>query len=328
MRADTRRHLRIALAVLPMIAGSAPRAEAQAWLPPKGEGSVSVLYQDAFVENHFLAGGGKIDRGHIRSNNLLFDVTYGVTDKMSVTLVVPYIRSRYNGTSPHPTLQDDGEAHSGFQNVRFGLRYNVVETPAVTITPFVGTNMPTHNYEYFAHAAYGTRVRELEVGAYVGRTLSPALPNAFVQARYWYSLAERIESIKHDRSNLDIEVGYVVTPALRVFVLGAGQKTHGGIDTPDAGWRAMPANLAPHHDRLARLEMLDFGGGVQVSVSKSIEVFGSFVTTTAGRNAHALSRGITLGASWSFGRGVPPLVGSAGPGAEPTKVLARCLCQK
>jgi hypothetical protein len=304
-------------------------ANAQAWLPPKGEGAVSVLYQNLFTRDHFLAGGGRIDRGHIQSNNLLFDVTYGLTDKMALTLAAPFIRTQYSGAFPHPTPEDTrGDVNSGFQNLRFGLRYNVVDSPLVTITPFVGTNVPSHSYEYFAHAALGTRVRELEVGSYFARTLGPALPRAFVQARYAYSFAERIEDIRHDRSNLDVEVGYVLTPAVRVFAISAGQKTHGGIDTPDAGWRALPANLGEHHDRLARLEMLDFGGGVQVTVSKSVEVFGSFMTTTAGRNSHALARGLTLGVSWSFGGGLPSLVASAAAQTEPRQVLVRCLCQK
>ena len=56
--------------------------------------------------------------------------------------------------------------NSGFQNLRFGLRYNIVDDRAITITPFVGTSVPSHSYEYFAHAALGTRVRELEVGSY------------------------------------------------------------------------------------------------------------------------------------------------------------------
>jgi hypothetical protein len=210
--------------------------------------------------------------------------------------------------------------------VRFGIRYNIVDSPTVTITPFVGTNMPTHNYEYFAHAAYGTRVRELEVGAYVGRMVGPALPNTFVQARYAYSFAQEIAGIHHDRSSLDLEVGHFVAPTVRVFVIGAGQTTHGGIDTPDAGWRAMPPELAPHHDRVARLQMLDVGGGVQVSVNKSVDVFASFVKTLAGRNSHALSRGITVGASWSFGRtSVSSLLADA---TEPKESLIRCLCQK
>jgi hypothetical protein len=303
-------------------------AAAQAWVPGQGEGAVSVLYQDLFVRDHFLAGGGRIDRGHIRANNVLVDVTYGVTDKLTVALGVPFVRSRYSGTFPHPTSQDDGEAHSGVQDVRFGVRYKLFEGP-VTITPFVGTNVPSHGYEYFAHAAYGPRVRELEIGSYVGRMVGPALPGVFVQARYSYAFAQEIAGVDHNRSNLDVELGYFVRPSIRVFVLGAGQKTHGGIDTPDAGWRAMPAEFAPHHDRIARLEMLDVGGGAQISLTDSVDLFGSFVTTIAGRNSHALARGLTIGASYGFGGGTK--TGSLGESAssdEPTRILPRCLCQK
>ena len=323
-----RRNLLVLACVL-LSGWGATDANAQAWLPSKGEGAVSVLYQNLFTRDHFLAGGGRIDRGHIQSNNLLFDVTYGLTDKMALTLAAPFIRTRYSGQFPHPTSEDLlGQVNSGFQNLRFGLRYNIVDRRAITITPFVGTNVPSHSYEYFAHAALGTRVRELEVGSYFARTLGPALPRVFVQARYAYSFAQRIEEIRHDRSNLDLEVGYVLTPRVRVFAISAGQTTHGGIDTPDAGWRAMPPNLGEHHDRLARLEMLDFGGGVQISVSRSIEAFGSFMTTTAGRNSHALARGLTLGVSWGFGGGLPSLVASTASQTEPKQVLVRCLCQK
>jgi hypothetical protein len=307
----------------------ASTALAQAWVPAQGEGAVSVLYQDLFVREHFLAGGGRLDRGHIRSNNLLVDLTYGITDELTVALGVPFVRARYSGAFPHPTPQDDGRAHGGFQDVRVGARYKLVDG-AVTITPFIGTSMPTHGYEYFAHAAYGPRVRELEVGSYIGRMVGAALPGVFVQARYSYAFAERIADVSHNRSNLDVEVGYFVRPSLRVFVLGAGQKTHGGIDTPDAGWRAMPAALAPHHDRVAKLEMLDVGGGAQLSLTESIDLFGSFVTTVAGRNSHALARGLTFGASWGFGRGAKTgsLGGPASSSDETKQVLPRCLCQK
>jgi hypothetical protein len=302
---------------------SARAVEAQAWVPSKGEGSAAILYQDSLVEDHLLASGARQDRGQIRSNNLLFDVTYGLTDRIALTLGVPFVRSRYTGAFPHPSPQDDGEAHSGFQDLRFGLRYNILQGP-LAITPFVGTNMPTHKYATFSHAAFGPRVRELEVGAYVGRLLSPRLPDAFIQARYGYSFAQRIVGVHHDRSNLDLEIGYFVTPAVRIFALGAGQKTHGGIDLPDAGWRSLPPDQGPHHDRIARVDMLDAGGGVQISLTKSIEVFGSYMTTLAGRNGHALERAITIGASWSFERGGDLL----GTPADTGQSMVKRLCQK
>ena len=319
---------RVASAAVLLLALLCPRdASAQAWVPEKGEGSVSVLYQDLYVKDHFLAGGGRIDRGHIRSNNVLVDFTYGITDHLTVTVAAPFVRTRYSGSFPHPTTEDDGTAHSGFQDLRFGARYKLFDGP-VTITPFIGTNFPSHGYEYFAHAAYGTRVRELEIGSYIGRMIGPSLPGVFVQARYAYAFAQEIAGVDHNRSNLDVEVGYFVRPSLRVFVMSAGQKTHGGIDTPDAGWRAMPAALAPHHDRIARLEMLDVGGGAQYSLTDSIDVFGSFVTTVAGRNSHALARGLTFGASWGFGGASRTGSLDASPDEDAKQVLPRCLCQK
>ena len=305
---------------------------AQAWVPARGEGSVSILFQDLFVENHLTAIGDKQALGEIHSNSLIADVSYGLTDRLALTLAVPYIRTRYSGRARHPGAMDDGTPHSAFQDVRFGARFNVLDGP-VTITPFVGTSVPSHSYEYFAHAAYGPRVRELEVGAYVGRIVPVGPRPAFVQARYAYGFLEEIAGIERNRSSLDVEVGYFFSPRVRAFVMGAGQKTHGGVDLPNAGWRAMPVDLQEHHDRISRVDILDFGAGVQYSVTRSVEIFGSFMRTTAGENAHALSRGLTVGASWSFGRGVPSLVASAVKKTGKTKAsteraMIRCLCQK
>ena len=301
---------------------------AQAWIPAKGEGSVSVLFQDLFVADHFMDGGARRDRGQIHSNTLFADVTYGVTDKLALTVGVPFMRSRYSGNAPHPTEQDDKSAHYGFQDLRFAARYNVLSGP-VTLTPFVSVNLPTHGYEYFAHAAYGTRVREVEVGAYAGRLLSPALPNAFVQARYSYSFAERIAGIQPNRSRLDLEFGYFLARSVRVFAIGSGYKTHGGIPLPDEGWRAMPEAYARHHDRIGRIRLLDAVTGVQVSLTKSLDVFGSYGRSLAGRNTHALQRGVTIGASWSFGQGLSSLIlAESRPRSDGRGRMARCLCQK
>ena len=319
----TRRALVLAASTISVLV-CARSAGAQAWVPMQGEGSVSVLFQDLFVKDHFFDRGQRLDNGHIDSNTLFFDVTYGLTDRLAVTFALPVIRARYSGSRPHPTAQDDTRAHTGFQDVRLALRYNLTDGPLV-VTPFIGTRVPTTNYEYFAHASYGPRVRELEVGAYVGRVLNPLLPNAFVQARYSYTFAQQIVGIDHDRSNLDLEFGYFLTPALRVFTMGNGIKTHGGINVTAAGWRALPAFVARHHDRVGRIDLLDVGGGVQYSVTRSLDVFGSYMKSLAGRNTHALDRAITIGASWSFGRSLRGLMLSE---EDPEESLIKCLCQK
>ena len=288
---------------LALQAAAVPAVHAQAWVPPKGEGSVSILYQDLFVEDHLRANGTREDRGQVRSQGLLFDVTYGVTDRLALSLVVPAVRARYTGKAPHPNRQDNGDVHRGFQDVRLGVRYNLVQGP-VTITPFVGANMPSHAYQTFAHAAFGRRVRELEVGVYVGRIVSPRLPNAFAQARYSYSFAERIVGIHHDRSTLDVELGYCLPPSSGSSRLASVRRRMGASTCPTpAGARCRRTSSHITTVSLAPTWLIR-GGGLQVSVSRSFDVFGSYMTTVAGRNGHALQRGVTVGVAWSFGQGM------------------------
>ena len=63
----------------------ATTAHAQAWLPAKGEGTVSVLFSNTLSTRHYLPDVA-YDRGHIDANTMLFDVTYGLTDRMAVTV--------------------------------------------------------------------------------------------------------------------------------------------------------------------------------------------------------------------------------------------------
>src|SRR5207247_4386787 len=93
-------------------------AGAQAWTPAKGEGSVSILFQDVYVHDHYF-GAEKVDIGQIWSTTMLLDVTYGVSDKLAISFAIPWVASRYNGKYPHPltpdfsqpTPLDDGEYH-------------------------------------------------------------------------------------------------------------------------------------------------------------------------------------------------------------------------
>jgi hypothetical protein len=72
-----------------------------------------------------------------------------------------------------------------------------------------------------------------------------------------------------------------------------------------------------------------------VSLTESVDVFGSFSRVVAGRNGHALNRGITVGASWGFSRkkAASDVITAAGtaPATETARregTLLRCICQK
>ena len=69
-----------------------------------------------------------------------------------------------------PSLQ--GEYHGGWQDFGFKLRYNVVPGP-LTVTPFVGYNVPSHDYVFFAHTALGTLQESVSLGVDLGYRFEP-----------------------------------------------------------------------------------------------------------------------------------------------------------
>src|SRR5258707_14871327 len=87
--------LRAAVAA-PLIVAAAPMATAQAYVPPKGEGPVSFLYQDMFVKYHYF-GPTAVDNGNITTRMAVLDVSYGITDKLAVSVAIPWMASRYVG---------------------------------------------------------------------------------------------------------------------------------------------------------------------------------------------------------------------------------------
>jgi len=325
------------MAVPVMLAASVRPARAQAWLPAQGEGAVSFVYQDLFDRYHQFPGVGKVDSGPTTSRSVLVDVTYGLTDRIAVSFGVPWVAAKYVGPAPHPladlsgatprfygaTPLDDGTYHGTIQDVRFDIRYNLTKKWLV-LTPFIGTSAPSHDYVTLAHAAPGQRLKQLQIGVSGAKMLDRAVPGLFVQGRYAYAFTEKKLDISHNRSNVDLEVGYFVTPRLRVMALGAGQLTHGGIDMVPSPRLNLPANQFLHHDQITRINFLNVGGGVAYSITERIDVFGSMIRTVAARNGHLIDRGLSTGLSWSFsvGRAKDRAI------ARAEQSLAKCVCTK
>src|SRR5207245_3534701 len=89
---------------------------------------------------------------------------------------------------------------------------------------------PSYAHRDYAPAAPRRHLREVQIETYVAKLLDPIVPGAFIQARLSYGFTQRVLDIGHNRSNADLEVGYFVNRTFRVFALGTGQLTHGGID--------------------------------------------------------------------------------------------------
>lgn len=291
------------LTCLAIVLASCSISVAQAWTPPKGEAALGLNYENYYVRDHLFHHGEAAELGEIRTNVLLFDLTYAVTDRLAATASLPYVYSRYDGRNPHSLPADNGDYHGTFADYRLDLRYLVLRDPAV-LTPFVAAIIPSHHYVTFAHSAVSVGLREYLVGVNIGRRLDPILPDAFAQARVSYAFVERVLGISHDRNNFDLELGYFVASSLALNASGSYQRTHGGIDFPLVGTPEFKAFVNspywPVHDSVARAEYMNIGGGVTYALTGSVDVSASYLTMVWGKNIHKISPGLVVGFNYGF----------------------------
>jgi len=324
------------LATLVCVPALGADALAQAWVPARGEGSVSVAFQTMKVTKH-LAATVSVPAGDIDTNVVLTDVTFGLTDRIAVDVALPLVSSKYTGAFAHPgTDIDDGSYRTSFTDVRFALRYNLVRE-GVVITPYIGSVIPSNNYAYYGHAAPGQQLNEVQIGVYGAKLLERGLPGLFISGRYGFGFVERVLDISHNRSLGNLEVGYFFNSRFRAFTMANAGLTHGGIDFPATGLPGLPPEYRQNHDQIQRVNFLDLGVGAAFSIHDSLDVFGSFSKMAAGRNGHAMDRGVTVGLSWGFRRKTPgesaaataPATDAADAETEKREgSLLRCICQK
>ena len=227
MRGHRQKILALAAGIVFVLA-TAPPSAAQAWLPPKGEAWVSLSYANLYIDQHYFTTGA-LPFGEISSNSYVANLGYSITDRLGVTLFLPYADARYSGSFPHMYPIDDGTRHGTFTDFHLEARYNALSRSAA-LTPFVAAILPSHHYEYFGHAVVGLDLKQLLVGTGFGFRSDSFLPKAYVVGRASYAFVEKVDDIWHDRGNLDLQLGYNVTPALQVYALGTGQYTFGGVE--------------------------------------------------------------------------------------------------
>lgn len=287
------------LVFLALFLGTACFANAQAGVPEKGTGDVTVAYQNLFTTNHLQGDGSRNPIGTIRLIGLMHSVDYGVTDRLAVSLSLPYALGKYSGRSPHQLPIDNGTYHGSLQDLGIGIRYDLRTRPLI-LTPFFRLVLPSHRYEHFAHAAIGSQLREYQTGISFARRLE-SLPSAYFQGRYTLAVAQSVIGRRPVHSRFYGEFGYFLTRKLAVRALSIGQLSHGGLNFPqDYPIRNASDPRYLHHDRISKLHSINVGGGVSYEVSRRWSVFSSLVTTVYGTNGHALQTGLTVGMSWSF----------------------------
>jgi hypothetical protein len=273
----------------------------QAFLPGKGNGSVSVDFGTTHSAGHFMDDGSKLPGYGTRANSLSFSVDYGLTDRLALGFSIPYINSKYTGKEEPLNLPnnvvDDGVYHGTMQDMRFEARYNILERPFVA-TPFFALSVPSHSYPTIGEASVGPDLKQYTTGIYIGRLLHPFLSRAFVQGSYAFTTVEKVLDLSLNRSNSDVAVGYFLTPRLSTTFLWTRQWSHGGLGFSDI-YNTTSTDIFLQQDRLTKQSYQHVGVGVGVNLTESMSASFSFRKFVSGVNAH-YGEGFSGGLSWSF----------------------------
>ena len=80
----------------------APLCNGQAWAPLRGQGAVSVSYQTINNKGHRLTDGTLIPGGQSLNMAAFVEVDYALTNRLFLTLGLPYVFSKFTDQNPPP----------------------------------------------------------------------------------------------------------------------------------------------------------------------------------------------------------------------------------
>jgi len=288
------RSLLIALA----LTTSSVSAHAQAWVPPAGIGVVNVVYQAINNTNHRLADGSLFDGYDSLSRGVLFSLDYAFTDRLSITVGIPYLGSKYTGPEPSffgLAVDDCFCWQHGWQDFGATARYNIANGP-FAVTPSISFGLPSHNYDYFGEAVLGRNLNEIRLAIDVGRRLDAISDRLSVSARYSYAIVEKVLDLPNNRSNIAVDADILATRKLSTRVGVAWQRSHGGLTSNEVATEEQFSQ----YDRILKDNNFHISGGVSYSLPK-VDVFASYVYYAAGTDTH-VGRAFTAGLSFPFER--------------------------
>ena len=288
---------------------------AQAWVPRRGQGSISLSYQRINNYGHILSDGRLVEGGRSLNISLFLEVDYSVTNRLSFTAGLPYVFGKYTDPLPPagtllPFLPKDYCHcwHSGPQDVGFTAHYNVVraEGGAFSITPSASVILPSQNYDFRGESALGRHLRQFIFSLDAGQRMDVISSNLAVQGHYSFAFVERaVNDVPLNRSNVGAEATYLFVKT-RLVARGvvSWQRMHGGLilgspfSSPSPPFEFNTPERLYQFDRLVRENYFHAGGGFTYSFPR-MDVFVFYIPYVNGQQTHA-GRALTIGVSWPF----------------------------
>jgi hypothetical protein len=245
----------------------------------KGHGSVSIAYQNTYVNGRFApVPGGISPIGSVRFQSISFDLDYFFADRWSMHLGIPFIEGRYDGNNPHcPTTTppqckgmavpnhpesqflDDGNYHGAWQDWSLGVAHHA-NVDDFLLTPSITAYIPSHHYTFFAQSAVGQGLWKVEAAIDLAHQFE--LTNLYYRVSVGRVFAEKTLGQSIDHNKLDLELGYFLDETWTIKAFGVAKKGNGypgGYDPTTDLWY--------HHDQRAPHNFASVGVGVDYHVN-------------------------------------------------------------
>ena len=162
-------------------------ASAGAWTLGKGQVWSKITYMSLSTNEHYDNDGnvGQIPARY-KSQQVYFDVYYGLNDRIDVGVKIPYISNEFVDVSPeHPFYGAPDKKDSGLGDVRGVAKINLVNSADLVGTLKLGFKAPMGEYREVPEALSITGGQwDFEVVAQLGRSFYPVPVYANVDLGY------------------------------------------------------------------------------------------------------------------------------------------------
>ncbi len=288
-----------------------PTVHAQALVPGKGHGEVSVSYYDAATDRLQLTLDSSEPDHLITEHALILDFDYGLSDRWAINISLPYISKRHRGADPHNPLTDlddphgehlidDGNFHSGYQDWGLDLRYQWLDGPWV-VTPFIGFGTPSHNYVTYAHSALGNHQNQLRFGVNVQKRMPPPWQNLYFEGQYKYAYEQNRSIRRVNNGTLTLTMGYLFSPDISAHASLVGFQTYHGYDFPTyATLTNFRDDVWFHHDELLAQKSVIANVGMDYRLGDHYMISAEYGQMVWGSGVHWITHSMTIGITRDF----------------------------
>lgn len=329
------------IALLFMLATGTTEASklfAQAETLPRGRGVVSVFYLRSDTDRQFDFLGNRVRvippagpdfRGESHTEVLSFDLAYGLTNRLEAHLNIPLARTRLASIAADGqplNNPDQSPSASGLSNVRFGVRYNLVnekffltakfDVKTAAATPnveklFNGTTLPVEegqtDYDLTGviSKSFSLASRSISVGGEAGIRLRRPQAEGALDT---FTL-KKLPVSPANEFIYNFRVSYGLLPRLSIALVGDGI-SQGNYRVPFRFTRignnaelktvgtqgSLPPGFKPDFEKQTGRRIFSLGPTASLTITPRTVITGGILFTAAGRNypaGHFLVLGVS-----------------------------------